>query len=54
MRQYIRTERPQSFASVWGLYIKQMKNCDLYGIARQDTSDIEEYAKKENIEKYGF
>lgn len=54
MRKYIEQNRPQSFASVWSLFIKQKRTCDVYNIKTQDVSDICEYAKKEQIERFGF
>jgi len=54
MRKYMEAVRPQSFASVWNLFMKQRRACDINGIKTQDVSDICEYAKKEHIERYGF
>lgn len=56
LRKYIREVRPQSFASVYGLYKTQKKKCEIFGIRTSDTetADIESYAKKEHIEQFGF
>lgn len=54
MRQYIKKEMPQSFASVWGLFTKQERQCKAKGIQTEDVTDIYEYAKEqlENGELY--
>lgn len=54
MRKYMKRVQPQSFASVWGLFEKQKKQCELNKIQIDNVSDIYEYAKKEKIEQYGF
>ena len=54
MRKYIEQNRPQSFASVWGIFEKQKKQCELNKISIDDVSDIYNYAKVEQIEKFGF
>lgn len=54
MRKYMRHVRLQSFASLWQLYQVQQHTCQLYEINTQDTADIEEYAKKERIERFHF
>lgn len=54
MRKYMEKIQPQSFASLWRLYREQKHRCEIYGIKPQDTSDIEEYAKIEKIERFGF
>ena len=54
MRKYIEQNRPQSFASVWSLFMKQRRRCDIYGIKTQSVADICEYAKRERIERFGF
>ncbi len=54
MRKYMECVQPQRFASVWGLFEKQKKQCELNKIQIDNVSDIYEYAKKEKIEQYGF
>ena len=54
MRKYMEQNRPQSFASVWGLFMKQRRRCDIYRIKTQSVADICEYAKRERIERFGF
>lgn len=54
MRNYMKHDQPQRFASVWGLFMKHKKTCDIYGINIQNVEDIYEYAKKEHIERFGF
>ena len=51
MRKYMEQNRPQSFASVWGVFEKR---CELNKISIDDVSDIYSYAKAEQIEKFGF
>ena len=54
MRRYMKHIQPQSFASVWGIFEKQKKQCELNKISIDDVSDIYNYAKVEQIEKFGF
>ena len=57
MKKYMESERPQSFASMYGLYQIQKRKCELYGIDTSNLADIEKiesYAKKEEIEQFGF
>lgn len=54
MRKYMEQNRPQSFASVWSLFMKQRRRCNIYGIKTQSVADICEYAKRERIERFGF
>ena len=54
MRKYMEQKRPQSFASVWNLFMMQGRKCDIYGIKTQSVADICEYAKRERIERFGF
>ena len=54
MRKYMEQNRPQSFASVWGIFEKQKKQCELNKISIDNVSDIFNYAKAEQIEKFGF
>lgn len=54
MRKYIEQCRPQSFASLWESFTKYKRLCDVYEIKTQDVSDICEYAKREQIERFGF
>lgn len=54
MRKYMKQNRPQSFASVWGILEKQKKQCELNNILINNVSDIYNYAKTERIEKFGF
>lgn len=54
MRKYMEQNRPQSFASVWSLFMKQRRRCDIHGIKTQSVADICEYAKRERIERFGF
>ena len=54
LRRYIDTNRPQSFASLYPTYIRQKKQCESYGIKTDIYTDIEQYAKKENIKRFGF
>lgn len=54
MRKYMKSHRAQSFASAWGVFMKQKRACEIYEIEIQDISDIVEYAKKEQIERFGF
>lgn len=54
MRKYIEQNRPQSFASVWGVFVKQKERCELNRISIGNVSDIYNYAKVEKIEKFGF
>lgn len=41
MRKYIEQNRPQSFASVWGVFEKQKKRCELNKISIDDVSDMD-------------
>lgn len=54
MRRYMKHIQPQRFASVWGIFEKQKKQCELNKISIDDVSDIYNYAKVEQIEKFGF
>ena len=54
MRNYMEQNRPQSFASVWNLFQRQKTDCEHNDIQFLDISDIEQYAKDEHIEQYGF
>lgn len=54
MRRYMECEQPQSFASMWRIFENQKKQCELYKVPIEDVSDIYNYAKAEQIEKYGF
>ena len=54
MRKYMEQNRPQSFASVWKLFLKQKRDCEYYGIKVSDVFDIISYAEREKIERFGF
>lgn len=54
MRNYMEHVQPQRFASVWELFVRLKKQCELEGIATGVVEDIYEYAEKEHIEEYGF
>lgn len=54
MRQYMKKNQPQRFASLWSLYKKQKQRCERNGIPIPDTSDIADYANQEHIERFGF
>lgn len=54
MRKYMEQNRPQSFASVWKLFLKQKRDCEYYGIKVSDVLDIISYAEREKIERFGF
>lgn len=54
MREYMKHERPEGFASLWRLYQEWKHRCKIYDIKVSDTSDIEEYAQKEHIERFNF
>ena len=53
LRNYIRYERPQSFALTWNLFIKCYTKVKEYGVRKADVLDLFEYAQRERIEKYG-
>lgn len=54
LRYYIERVRPQSFASLYPTFEKQIKQCKVYNIKTEPYQDIYDYAKKERIEQYGF
>ena len=54
MRKYMEQNRPQSFASVWKLFLTQKMECEYYGIKTPDVSDIVFYAEREKIERFRF
>ncbi len=54
MRKYMEQNRPQSFASVWKLFLKQKRDCEYKRIKISDVSDIVSYAEREKIERFGF
>lgn len=54
LRKYMKSCRPQSFASLFPLYIDQVKRCDIYGIKREPHPDIIQYSYDEKIEQFGF
>lgn len=54
MRKYMRSVQPQSFASVWGLFIRLKRECESKGIVIGSLEDIYAYAKAERIERYGL
>lgn len=54
MREYIEREMPQSFASVFGLFEELTKTCEILKIKTRNVDDLYEYAKKEEIEQFGF
>lgn len=54
MRRYMKHIQPQRFASVWGIFEKLKKQCELNKVSIDDVSDIYNYAKAEQIERFGF
>lgn len=54
MREYVEREMPQSFAAVFGLFKELMKTCEILKIKMGNVDDLYEYAKKEEIEQFGF
>ena len=54
MKKYMKHEQPQKFASMWVTYKRLLRECEYYDIEIPDTTDISNYAEKENIERYGF
>lgn len=53
LRKYIEEQRPQSFASVWGLFKKLYNNVRLYGY-KAEVTDLFCYAEIQQIERFGF
>ena len=54
LRRYMAEVRPQSFASLYPLFEKLRKKAeDTYSYA-YDAPDIEEYAERESIRRFGF
>ena len=54
LRKYMNEKRPQSFASVYGMYLNLKKQCIMAGLDIGLVDDIEDYTKREQIERFGF
>ena len=54
LRNYMNTTRPQSFASAYNMYLNLKKQCIMADLDIGLVDDIEDYAKREQIERFGF
>lgn len=54
LRKYMNEQRPQSFAAMHVTYMTLLKRCKICGIKTEKYTDIEQYAKAEKIERFGF
>lgn len=54
LRKYMREVRPQSFASMYPLFVRLQKQAREAFDFTYDAPDIEEYARSEKIERFGF
>ena len=54
LRKYIKSNRPQSFASLFPTFVKQIRRCEIYEIKTEKYTDIVQYAAIEKIERFGF
>lgn len=52
LRQYIKNNRPQSFASCWELFRKTYKDAKYFGVSTP-VMDLFKYAQNEHIERFG-
>ena len=54
LRNYMDATKPQSFASVYNIYLRLKKQCIMADLDIGLVDDIEDYAKREQIERFGF